>query len=465
MSFILNTEYKTFHDEIHGYMKISNLACRFIDHKYFQRLRKLKQLGTCDRVFHTASHTRFDHLIGTYSLATKLLDCITTRTKPDTIADYLKSIPELQDYYNRTYSGMALLDKYVCELIKIAALTHDIGHGPFSHVFDDVFLPSVKQVEEQYDLHEERSGLLIEHIIKNDPVLKDIIKPSEIQFIRDVINPKEQHTGFLYQIVSNYLNGLDVDKYDYIMRDSAKAGIGVSFNADRLTNDAYVVENTICYPKQTIYDAFRLYQSRYDMHKSVYTHKMVLSSQFMIAELMTILDPILKISESVNDPDKFAKMTDSYILECLETYKSADINLSDEKKELIKKADVILERWNTHNLYVFIDNFTSDKKIPITIEDFKKLETFDPKYQDDILIFQSRIGYVSGNKSNPFDNMFVCSPKNNTGEQKLEKIKKTEISHFIPQVYQEFITLVFYKVRGDSEGEKKIKAWFAQLIG
>jgi HD superfamily phosphohydrolase len=458
---VLNTEYKTFHDAIHGYMKVSNLACRIIDSKLYQRTDDLSQLGTCSKVFHTARHTRFDHGIGTYHLADLITTCIANRTKPHKIEDYLKSIPELQDYFNRTYNGIAIFDKYICELIKIAALVHDIGHGPFSHVFDDIFLPSVKKIAGPNDSHEDRSGLFIEDIITNDSILSEVIKPPEIQFIKNVINPGKEHIGFLYQIVSNYLNGLDVDKYDYILRDSANTGFFTSFECSRLVNDVYIVDNTICYTKQSIYDAFKLYQSRYDLHKNVYTHKGVVAAQFMIAELMTLLDPILKISESVDSIDKFCKITDNYILKSIDLINPATFN--DEQKLLFKKAQIILDRYNNHNLYVFINNITTNKKITITIDDFKKIDDYDSKYDSDILIYQSRIGYVSGNKKNPFDNMFVCSTKN-ADDQKLLHVKQSDISHLIPQVYQEFITLVFYRIRGDYEGKEKINKWFNQIV-
>jgi HD superfamily phosphohydrolase len=461
-TFVLNVGYKKLHDNIYGDISVSNLACRIIDSKPFQRLRDLNQLGTCYLVFHGAIHKRFDHKFGTYRGADLVLKCIVSRTKPSSIEKYLKSIPELQHYFNRTYNGIAVLDDYICELVKLAGLSHDLGHGPFSHVFDDVFLPAVKKTLGPNDSHEERSGTLLEYIIKSDEILSKVIQQPEIQFMKNVINPKKEHTGFLYQIISNSLNGLDVDKYDYIVRDSANVNFKTGFDPSRLMNDVYIIDNIITYPKDVIYDGFRMYQSRYDLHKQIYTHKGVIAAQFMIVEIMILLDPILKLSEAVNNVDEFCKLTDNYILQSTKFLKSSYCKLSDEHVKLVDKAHALLERLNTHNLYVFIDNITLNKKTPISIDDFKKLDDFESKYESDIIIYQSQIGYVSGNKKNPFDNMFACSTKS-IENQKLIHINKNEISQLLSESYQEYITLVFYKVRDDEVGKAKIGKWFEAI--
>ena len=103
------------------------------------------------------------------------------------------------------------------ELVKIAGLCHDLGHGPFSHFFDNFFLKYLDYNVE----HEDRSCILLNHIIEK---YKLEISHDERKIIFSMINPTEQSLkndrSFLYKIVNNKINGIDVDKFDYIKRDS-----------------------------------------------------------------------------------------------------------------------------------------------------------------------------------------------------------------------------------------------------
>jgi len=403
---------------VHGYINISNLAQKIIDTPEFQRLRKLKQLGTCSYVFPSATHTRFEHSIGTYFLAGKIMDCIIERTDAgDTIADYLKSIPELKSYYD---SDSIKITKYIRELVKIAALCHDIGHGPFSHLFDDHFLVSLNKKSK----HEDRSNQLIEIIIKRElPFMVN-----EIKFIQSLITPNDTNSGFLYQIVSNNLNGLDVDKYDYIARDSYMLGIKTGFDHSRLVSDIIVSSENynICYPKQIVFEITKLFQSRYNLHKQIYCHKSVISSQLMIIDMMKLVNPLLNLSDSVDDMNKFIKLTDEYVLIGIELL---DLKTIDSKYFIdIVNAKCILERINCHNFYKMTDSVISDKKIEYEDKD------------DDYIVFQSKIGF---GKKNSLDNIYTYSTKNpkNTPQKALID----NVSYLIPKVQEEFVYMKFLK--------------------
>ena len=166
-------------------------------HKNFKELRDIKQLGCIYQVFTGASHNRFEHSIGVYYLAKKYMNILNLKSDKDN-------------------------DKYFTDeeyfLISIAALIHDLGHGPFSHVFDDYI---------NFSIHEDRSVKIFRHINK-----KYNLKYNEddIQFISDCIYPKKldykkyTHKKFCFQIVSNF-NGIDVDRFDYIMRDCKMTGL------------------------------------------------------------------------------------------------------------------------------------------------------------------------------------------------------------------------------------------------
>ena len=265
-------ETKEIYDHIHGYIKITRLAQEFIHTMEFQRLRYLHQLGTCHYVFPCATHTRFEHSIGTYYLAGKVLGSLKKNSNRLSIQSYLNEIPELKKHFE---TSLIDLDDYVCELVKLAALCHDLGHGPFSHVFDDVFIKAAHESlesinKESLEYHENRSCALIRNIISKNSKLKEYIRQEEIQFICDLINPKDHHKGFIYQIVSNNLNGIDVDKFDYIQRDTYTLGLKYSIDSDRLISDMKVIDNKICFTDIDIDNSLSDNKEKFDFIFSVY---------------------------------------------------------------------------------------------------------------------------------------------------------------------------------------------------
>ncbi len=463
----LVTNFKKIHDSIHGYISVSNYACRIIDSKYFQQLRNKKQLGTAYYVFPNAVHTRFEHSLGTYNFASRLMNCILQNTKQSHINDYLSKIKYLQNYYKCKYDGKAKLDKYICELVKIAALCHDLGHGPFSHLFDDVFLPNIykNKVEDYHKIknitHEERSANLIEKIIKSDETLKKIILDDEIEFIKHLINPCEEDTGFLFQIVSNYLNGLDVDKYDYLIRDSKMLGFNLSFDASRLVDDISVVNNNICYPEQVIFEIYNMFNLRYNLHKVVYSHKSVISSQMIIIEIMNLIESDLKLSESINNLDKFILYGDNTIFDFLNNYLLKEHSEETIIPENISKALELLDRLNKHKSYEFVDCIISKQNLDITKDAI--IQGLDKKSQqlllDELVIYKTKIGLVSGEKQHPLDSIYSYSTKSMLQKDipDVKKINVDDVSLLIPKVHQEYIIMFYIKTPENKKAISKLK--------
>jgi HD superfamily phosphohydrolase len=450
---------KSVFDSIHGTIELTEFAIKIIDSPIFQRLRSLKQLGTCNYIFQNGVHTRFEHSIGTYHLARKLLDQLNKNigehTDPIFIDNYLASIKELEGYYSRTYDNKAhILDVYVCELIKIAALCHDIGHGPFSHVFDDVFIPMTESKHSIYATHEMRSCALLRRIIQSDSVLSAVVTDDEITFMCNLINPSKEHSGFIYQIVSNSFNSLDVDKYDYLTRDSKVLNIKTSFDFNRLIESAKIVDNIICYSERTLYDILNLFETRHYLHRQVYGHKGVIAAQYVISEILTLIDPILKISSSVDDLDKFVSLTDDYILNSvsfLQNYKTSVV--PEQYWKNVDNASSLLTQLTNHILYTCIDITISEEKLVFTVDDLLKYYNGTHIEPSDILIFTNRVGYVSGNKGNPLDNIYIYRTKDmyTVDRPKAIKCDKGEITKLMPPMHQECITIIFYKKKYDTE--------------
>ena len=467
----LNLKHKRIYDVVHGDIHISNWACFIIDTSYFQRLRYLHQLGVCYFIFPNGDHSRFEHSIGTYFLAGKILDVIKQNTTKEKLDLYLRQINDLNYYWKDEYELRTLDDK-LCELIKIAALCHDLGHGPFSHVFDDVLLPLIikpeidfkndtitKYKKNKFMKHEYRSGKILELIIHYNLLLKTNITTNDLEFIQSLINPKENNNGFLYQIVSNSLNGLDVDKYDYLARDIKLLGKDMHFDYLRLISEIQIIDNIICYPKQIYYEIVNLFHTRYQLHKMIYNHKAVIVVQLMMIDIMTKLDYVLEMSISIKYEriDNFCKFTDTYLLNILEflikppnifqdiLFNYLKINyvkiLENDNQEsydyIINEAYELYQRIKKRQLYKLVYSKTSNEPIK-----------YDEQYndKDKYAIYQTKIGYVSGHKPNPLDNIYFYNTKDIQQNNYIKfKIDKTEVSKLIPEVYQEYILMIYEK--------------------
>lgn len=443
---------------VHKTIELSFMATLFMGTKYFQRLAKLKQLGTCNYIYPGAVHTRFEHSVGVYYLAGKLVDRIRQISNIEQLHTYLEKVPELQTYYEEygnyhPYSdtdGIGL-SPWVAELVKIAGLMHDVGHGPYSHVFDDAFIEKSEYASHPMAKHEARSGQIIKLIVKESPILSKLMSDDDVRFIQQLIDPDKERNGFIYQIVSNTLNGLDVDKYDYLVRDVHHLGLGTAFDHMRLIENVLVIDDRIAFPEQSKQDIYNLFLTRHSMHRTVYGHKGVVSAQYIVTEVMSLLDRVIKIGESIDDFDRFVKMTDEYIHQYAEIIlENRDMYISSETytEEELDHLQELMDRLNTHNLYPHIGTIMSEDKIDIG----------DSFSGPDYLIYSTKVGYVSGNKGNPLDSIYVYHTKDTLfhnyerdGEIKSRKIAKSDITNLIPENHQEYVLMIFRRDRNPIE--------------
>jgi HD superfamily phosphohydrolase len=428
---------------------MSKFATIMIDNKYFQRLRYISQLGTCKYVYPNASHTRFEHSIGTYYLSKKLLKHLTYQSEEE-IETFMSSIPELSEYYAKSYNGQKYpFDMYICELINISALCHDLGHGPFSHIFDDFILISPKLNENSCVTHEERSCKILRLIIKNNPILNELIGDGEIQFMINCINPQKHHVEFVYQIVSNNITSLDVDKFDYLQRDIYMTNFNSKVDVSVLIEQTKIINNNFVYSEQSINNIVNLFTTRHRLHSTLYCHKSTISIQLMIVEIFELLDDILNITESVNDMDQFINLTDEYILNSINIFDTYKHFFTELQQKNITKAKDLIDKIKSRQIYPLVYSIISKNKIDIT----NLFSHFDDN--DDILCFQNKIGYVGGDKPNPLDCLHVYKTKydNVSTLFKSHKLNKKQISGLISNTYQEYILKIYYK---DKNNKKRI---------
>lgn len=444
----LSLDYKRIYDSVHHeYVPLTKLACLIIDTPEFQRLKKHYQLGTCHFVFPSAVHTRFEHSIGTYYLCGHLLDCIKKRMSPEQQHEWLSKNTLVTKILG--FKSYKLTD-YLIELVKIAALCHDLGHGPFSHVFDDVFLKCY-DIDHPSLRHEYRSCCILRKIIDNNPELTKLIPESSIKFIESLIDPPSDATGFLYQIVSNNLNGIDIDKCDYLMRDSVITGFASGFDSKRLINDAYVVNDIICYPLQTDINMFNLFKTRYDLHKKVYSHKVVMAVQHMVCDILKLVDEKLQIIETLTTQnwDRYCRLNEHYIFAVI-NYMVEDLNETDPK---VVQAYLILKRIEKRDFYRFITGKMIDEKLTLNSDQQAQIKSLEEKYFGGVIIHQGKIGYVSGDKKNPLDNIYFYNRKHlsthHYSEITPQKINKEQVSKLVSNIYQENYLMVFWTGSGD----------------
>lgn len=212
---------KIYNDIIHGPIKLSSLAASIIKTSQFERLRDVKQLGPLSYVIPSAKHSRYEHCIGTYHLAGVLFD------KLRDTADKSATWASVQDPNQRLRYEEAFSDE-TKEMVQLAGLCHDLGHGPFSHSFDAV----TKHIDETWT-HEYQSGVLLKHLtIENKiPLTQEQINLIISLITGDALpSTTKPVPAFIFDIIANHRNSLDVDKFDYINRDSHYLNANVFLN-------------------------------------------------------------------------------------------------------------------------------------------------------------------------------------------------------------------------------------------
>lgn len=423
---------KYINDPIHGHVLLDADTLSCIDTPQFQRLRDLTQLGSAYYVFPGATHKRFEHSIGTSHLAGELVE------------RFRDTQPELE------------ISASDVKCVKLAGLCHDLGHGPFSHVFDNEFIP--RAIPGSKWTHEQGSEMMLEYLVDDNHV--DIDR-EEINFIKDLImgerRGNSQRHAFLFDIVSNKRNSLDVDKYDYLQRDCYNVGIKSSIDCSRLMKMSRVIDDQICWHHKEVYNLYELYHTRFSLFKRVYTHRVGKAIEYMLTDALLAADSVMGISQAIFNGDQYLHLTDDIIRQI---ERSREPGLEDSK--------AILKRIRTRNLYKFVDELLipREKLGILTKENINSAEivscqgTNDHLRQDDVIVEFLKNNYAMKDQ-NPVDGIKFFSKTNHSVSY---HIPKEKVSSLIPSEFQENIIRVFSrdpsKVRAVHEAFRRLMSRF-----
>lgn len=449
---------KVFNDPIHGHVELHPLLIKIIDTPQFQRLRNIKQLGGTYFVFPGASHNRFEHSIGVGYLAGRLVQALNERQ------------PEL------------LISRRDMLCVQIAGLCHDLGHGPFSHMFDGMFIPKARP-----DItwkHETASLTMFDHLVDENglkPIMEQhgLVLPEDLDFIKEQIAGPLQNTAsqndkwpykgrsqdksFLYEIVANKRNGIDVDKWDYFARDCYHLGIQNNFDYRRFLQFARVCEvngqKNICTRDKEVGNLYDMFHTRNCLHRRAYQHKVGNIIETMITEAFLKADKHIKIegsggrmftlSTAIDDMEAYTKLTDHVFEQILNSSSSE-----------LSEARQILRNIVCRRLYKCLGQTQPERPITVTQEVIHSWEadlaqsvpqgSQDAElHPEDFVVNVIYMDYGMKEK-NPINNVrFYC--KNDL--TKAIQIRKNQVSKLLPEQFAEQLIRVYFKKTDDGSLE------------
>ena len=279
--------HKIINDPVYGFITIDDeLVFSIIAHPYYQRLRRIQQMAMAHLVYPGAVHTRLHHSLGAYHLMTIALQELTRK-------------------------GIEITEQEQ-QAAKIAILLHDVGHGPYSHALEQVLAEGV---------HHEKISLLIIEALNNK-------FEGKLQTALEIFNGS-YHKKFLHQLVSGQL---DVDRMDYLTRDSFFSGVIEGYVAyDRILKMITVKDGELMVEEKGIYSIEKFLIARRLMYRQVYLHKTVLSAEQMLQRIIKRAKYISAqcqqpLNSFINEPmqnitlDQFCSLDDTDVLMAIKSW-------------------------------------------------------------------------------------------------------------------------------------------------
>ncbi len=301
---------KYIRDPVHGYVGMTDIEKRVIDTWPVQRLRGIKQLSVAYVVYPGADHTRFSHGVGTMHVAGQM-------------AEALKRSVEISD------------DEW--QLIRLAGLLHDIGHGPFSHSYEEILMKYRR-------LNHERMG---EEVVKRSQ-LADTLKecgfePGEVAEL--AFGKGSRRKRYLHQIIASQV---DADKLDFLVRDSYFTGVEYGrIDINRLIQAMDTHRGDVAVDLKALYALEAFMIARYEMFLAVYYHHAVRAAETLLHSAMSCAHELIGLT-TFKDVDEFLKLDDGYVITKLRELDPRDF--VGEERHLAVRAKLTMERLDSRKL-------------------------------------------------------------------------------------------------------------------
>lgn len=300
---------KHIRDPVFGYISITEVEKNIIDTRPVQRMRRIKQLSVSNAVYPGAVHSRFSHSLGVMHISGEMVDS-------------LENSVELSD------------DEW--QMMRLAGLLHDVGHGPFSHTYESV-------LSNRKDLtHEDMGKKVLEDSSLTDEIESQGYDPSELSEL--IFGEPEAERYLKHMITSQF----DADKMDFLLRDSYFAGVQYGqVDIRRLIQAMEVIDGDIAIDKKALsaLEAFMI--ARYEMFMNVYYHHTVRAADIMLKRAMRKADKFLGLTTFV-DIEDFLELDDAYVMNGLRNLNPTEY--SGEEKENAEAAGDVFRSLESRDL-------------------------------------------------------------------------------------------------------------------
>ena len=299
------------HDPIHGYIPfVSRFRLpvgevseqEIIDHPWVQRMRHIHQLQTAWWVFPSAEHMRFQHILGAMHLASRVI-----RDWYESLADVCPSVPSRA---------------YVESLVRLAALLHDVGHGPFGHFFDDHYLDQFGVTHEDIGgtIIEQDLGELIRGVRRNpngrlQPL--EVLDPRQVAWLirRPHEDDAEGHPDWLRKLRALFSGIYTVDNMDFVLRDAYMTGFNIkAFDLSRLIHYSFFTKDGLTIHVRGLPSLIQFIETRANLFRMIYFHRTVRALDIAIEEIFPQTMAQLFQGNPIDHRDAYLNFTESSFL-------------------------------------------------------------------------------------------------------------------------------------------------------